>query len=144
MTNQIVGVSPLKVLLHCAIIQANPGVVMTETWNKQAYDKFSFFLISDHLTQQMTNISILDSWLSTFPHLLLQKLNQTQADERTIDELLLASRNDTAEVGAVLSAVFLCVLPGVPVGEVPVGQHGESGLWKYIFHVPAQLDRFKW
>lgn len=44
----------------------------------------------------------------------------------TIDELLLGSRNDTTEVGTVFSAVLLCILPGVPVGEVPEGQQGEK------------------
>lgn len=39
----------------------------------------------------------------------------------TVDKLLLTGRNDTAEVGAVLSAVFLRILPGVPVSEVPAG-----------------------
>lgn len=68
LVNQIVGVGPLKVLFHCAIVQTDPGVVVTET----------------------------------------------------VDELLLGSRDDTTEVGAVLSAVFLCILPGVSVGEVPV------------------------
>lgn len=66
--HQIIAVSPLKVFLHCAVIQTDPGIVMTQTINK----------------------------------------------------LLLSSRDDTTEVGTVLSAVFLCILPGVSVGEVPV------------------------
>lgn len=40
----------------------------------------------------------------------------------TVDKILLAGRNDTAEVRAVLSAVFLRILPGVPVSEVPAGE----------------------
>lgn len=66
--HQIVAISPLKVLLHSAIIQTDPGVVMTET----------------------------------------------------VDKLLLSAGGDTAEMSAVLSAVFLCILPSVSVGEVPV------------------------
>lgn len=45
----------------------------------------------------------------------------------TIDKLLLSSGDDTTEVGTVLSAVFFRILPGVSVGEVPVGQHSVSG-----------------
>ena len=44
----------------------------------------------------------------------------------TIDKLLLSSGDDTTEVGTVLSAVFLCILPGVSVGEVPEGRHRVS------------------
>lgn len=66
--HQVIGVSPLEVLLHGAIIQANPGVIMAQS----------------------------------------------------IDEVLLGDRGDTAEVGALLSAVLLCILPGVSVREVPV------------------------
>lgn len=65
---QIVAVRPLKVLLHGAVIQSDPGVVVT----------------------------------------------------KTVDKLLLCDGDDTTEVGAVLSAVFFCILPGVSVGEVPV------------------------
>ena len=36
-TDQIVAVSPLKVFLHCAVIQTDPGVVMTQTCKKQQY-----------------------------------------------------------------------------------------------------------
>lgn len=39
---------------------------------------------------------------------------------QTIDKLLLSGGDDTTEVGAVLSAVFLCVLPGVSVGKISV------------------------
>lgn len=66
--DQIVTVSPLKVILHCTIIESNPGVVMTQTINK----------------------------------------------------VLLSGGDDAAQVCTVLSAVFLCILPGVSVGEVPI------------------------
>lgn len=57
----------------------------------------------------------------------------------TIDKLLLSSRDDATEVGTVLSAVFLCVLPGVSVGEVPVGQRSESGYKNtYFMHYAAR------
>lgn len=66
-SHQVIDISPLEVLLHGAIIQANPGVIMAQS----------------------------------------------------IDEVLLGDRGDTAEVGALLSAVLLCILPGVSVREVP-------------------------
>lgn len=36
-TDQIGVVCPLKVLLHCAIIQSNPGVIMTQTFDKNIF-----------------------------------------------------------------------------------------------------------
>lgn len=60
----------------------------------------------------------------SMPHVTPTK---THTHTHTVDEVLLRSSDDAAEVGTVLSAVFLCILPGVSVGEVPVGQRGESG-----------------
>lgn len=48
--------------------------------------------------------------------------DQVKADARTINKLLLGSRDDAAEVGAVLSTVLLCILPSVSVSEVPVAK----------------------
>lgn len=31
-TDQIVAVSPLKVFLHCAVIQSDPGIIMTQAY----------------------------------------------------------------------------------------------------------------
>lgn len=60
---------------------------------------------------------------------------------RTINKLLLSSGDDAAEVGTVLSAVFLCILPGVSVGEVPVGQRSESGYENtyFIYYAARQV-----
>lgn len=66
--HQIVAVSPLEIVLYCAVIQSNPGVVVT----------------------------------------------------KTIDKVLLSGGDDAAQVCAVFSAILLCILPGVSVGEVPV------------------------
>lgn len=68
LVHQIITVCPLKVVLHCSVIQSNPGIVMTKTINK----------------------------------------------------VLFSGGDDAAQVCAVLSAVFLCILPGVSVGEVPI------------------------
>lgn len=58
---------------------------------------------------------------------------------QTIDKLLLRSRDGTTEVGTVLSAVFLCVLPRVPVSEVPAEQCHESAYENtYFMHYAAR------
>lgn len=31
-TDQVIAVRPLEVFLHCAVIQPDPGVIMTQTW----------------------------------------------------------------------------------------------------------------
>lgn len=81
------------------------------------------------------------SWLSPSFSFKRLWLNKSKSPVRhTVDELLLGSRDDTTEVGAVLSAVFLCILPGVSVGEVPVGRHGEI---RFDSHVMLP-KRFKW
>lgn len=49
-------------------------------------------------------------------------LQPDQTCTHTINKLLLGSRDDATEVGAVLSTVLLCILPSVSVCEVPVGE----------------------
>lgn len=51
-TDQIGVVCPLKVLLHCAIIQSNPGVIMTQTFDK------NIFLLNKKLMNVLSFISL--------------------------------------------------------------------------------------
>lgn len=51
-------------------------------------------------------------------------------DACTVNKLLLGSRDDATEVGAVLSTVLLCILPSVSVYEVPVAKRPRKQMWK--------------
>lgn len=108
-TDQIGVVCPLEVLLHCAIIQSNPSVIMTQTCERKAY----FLNILNDLFVSLCRKSM---FLYKNPNL------QPSVDARTINKLLLGRSGDAAEVGAVLSTVLLCILPSVSVREVPVAK----------------------
>ena len=135
MTNQIVAVSPLKVFLHCAVIQTDPGVVMTQTWKNHQHHisirlncLFVKTLMSTTNTTNTQTHTLLCLFLVVCSACYNSKTHTNrQKYIRTINKLLLSSGDDTTEVGTVLSAVFFCILPGVSVGEVPVRQHSVSG-----------------
>lgn len=71
------------------------------------------------------------------------KPNWTNRNTHTIDKVLLSRRNDATEVGAVLSAVLLCILPGMSVSEVPVGEHRDSGYENIHISYIMQPGSFK-
>jgi len=54
------------------------------------------------------------------------KSTETKSVTHTVDKLLLSAGKDTTEVGTVLSAVFLCIFPGVSVSEIPMGWNNGS------------------
>lgn len=68
----------------------------------------------------LINQIIAISPLEVFLHCPIIETNPGVVMTKTIDKLLFRVGEDATEVGAVLSAVFLCILPGVSVGEVPV------------------------
>lgn len=155
-TDQVGVVCPLEVLLHCAIIQSNPGVIMTQTFDKD------IFLLNKTLMNVLSFIS-LSVYGTEFYEGGARSYTKTQTKRRehtraglqpaafwlssksktifTINKLLLGSRDDATEVSTVLSTVLLCILPSVSVCEVPAGKTPPKQIWKYIFHI--QPGRFK-
>lgn len=74
-------------------------------------------------------------------HVGCDRWNKTKQEfTHTIDELLFSRWDDTAEVSTVLSAVFLCILPGVSVGEVSVVQPREHGYKNTYFMLYSKIS----
>ena len=178
-TDQIVAVRPLKVLLHGAVIQSDPGVVMTKTCEKQQSNMFTWLSIFKYFcknfdkqklhiihTVSQTTLSVYQSSSNIFTDTTLSFLllvasplgivpiafirmkpnweKHTHTHTHTVDKLLLCDGDDTTEVGAVLSAVFFCILPGVSVGEVPVGErYGGKKKKRRISYIMLP-DSVKW
>ena len=73
-TDQIGVVCPLEVLLHCAIIQSNPSVVMPQTCGTKKKNKTYFLLIKHCSIFEMTHFNN-KSW-PQFCNLLMSKQRQ--------------------------------------------------------------------
>ena len=117
-TDQIVAVRPLKVLLHGAVIQSDPGVVMTKTCEKQQSNMFI--------------------WLSIFKYFCKNFDKQKLHIIHTVSQTTLSVYQSSSNIFTDTTLSFL-LLVASPLGIVPIAFIRMKPNWEKHTHTHIPL-----